>query len=86
MEGHFIPFFPQTANTGSFTPSTAKGTELASAPPSVRLVNPKATAEAIRLSDASPQPVVTLQREADRVTRIRIQCACGEVIDLDCLY
>lgn len=31
-------------------------------------------------------PVVTLQREGDRVTGIRITCRCGEVIDLACDY
>ena len=31
-------------------------------------------------------PVVTLRREGDRVTGIRVQCACGEVIELDCVY
>jgi len=32
------------------------------------------------------RPVVTLLREGDQVTRIRIQCACGELIELECLY
>ena len=31
-------------------------------------------------------PVVTLQREGDRVTGIRVQCTCGEVIELNCVY
>ena len=32
------------------------------------------------------QPIVTLHQEDGRVTRIRVQCACGQVIDLDCVY
>lgn len=31
-------------------------------------------------------PTVTLQREGERVTHIRIQCACGQVIELECGY
>ncbi len=32
------------------------------------------------------KPVVTLQRDGDRVTHIRVQCACGQVIELECAY
>jgi hypothetical protein len=29
---------------------------------------------------------VTLQRDGDRVTGIHVQCSCGQVIDLACVY
>jgi hypothetical protein len=32
------------------------------------------------------QPQVSLQREGNRVTGIRVQCSCGEVIELACAY
>lgn len=32
------------------------------------------------------RPVVTLRREGDQLTGIRIECTCGKVIELDCLY
>ena len=32
------------------------------------------------------EPRVTLQREADSITGIHIQCSCGQVIDLKCAY
>jgi hypothetical protein len=32
------------------------------------------------------EPRVSLQREGDRVTGIHIQCSCGQVIDLACVY
>jgi hypothetical protein len=35
---------------------------------------------------AGTKPNVTLQRVGDRVKQIRIQCVCGQVIELDCLY
>ena len=34
----------------------------------------------------SGQPVITLQRNADRVTGLRIECSCGQVIELACDY
>ncbi len=32
------------------------------------------------------EPRISLQREGDRVNGIRIQCTCGQVIDLACVY
>ena len=32
------------------------------------------------------KPVVTLKRNGDQVTHIHIQCACGEVVELECAY
>jgi len=33
-----------------------------------------------------PPPKVTLQRQGDVVSGIRIQCGCGQVIELSCHY
>ena len=35
---------------------------------------------------ALSQPVVTLQREGEKVIGIRIACICGQVIELACAY
>ena len=32
------------------------------------------------------QSQVSLVRDGDRITGIRVQCACGEVIELQCVY
>jgi hypothetical protein len=41
----------------------------------------------IRSASSDPaQPVVSVQREGDRVTSIRIQCTCGQLIELACDY
>jgi len=32
------------------------------------------------------EPRVTLQRDGGRVSAIRIQCSCGQVIELTCAY
>jgi len=37
-------------------------------------------------TDCETKPVVTLQRTGDLVTGIRVQCGCGQVIDLACVY
>jgi hypothetical protein len=34
----------------------------------------------------APQPVITVKKDKDRVTRISIKCGCGQVIELDCQY
>lgn len=32
------------------------------------------------------QPHVSLERDGDRVTHIRVHCSCGQVMDLACVY
>jgi hypothetical protein len=32
------------------------------------------------------EPQVAVQRDGGRVTHLRIQCTCGQVMDLACLY
>ena len=32
------------------------------------------------------QPVISIEKEGDRVARIKIQCSCGQYIELDCVY
>jgi hypothetical protein len=36
--------------------------------------------------EACSKPVVTLKRDGDIVSGIRIQCRCGQVVDLSCVY
>lgn len=53
----------------------------------------QSVAAAVIPSVASPaahathgEPKVTLQRDGNRVTGIHIQCACGQVMELSCVY
>jgi hypothetical protein len=32
------------------------------------------------------EPRVTVQRDGDRVTHLRIQCTCGQIMELACVY
>ena len=45
-----------------------------------------APASAAAASRPPCEPRVSLLREDDRVTGIHIQCSCGQVIDLACVY
>jgi hypothetical protein len=35
---------------------------------------------------ACAKPTITLQRTGEIVSGIRVQCGCGEVIELNCVY
>jgi len=35
---------------------------------------------------AGCEPKVNLQRNGDRVTGIQVQCSCGQVLELSCVY
>lgn len=37
-------------------------------------------------SNAHGEPSVTFERDGDRVTRIKVQCPCGNVFELACDY
>ncbi len=45
-----------------------------------------APADSSRSPGTCSKPVVTLQRKGDNVSGIRIQCGCGNVIELTCLH
>jgi hypothetical protein len=53
----------------------------------LRELNPSiANASKTRPNSSSCEPKVSLQREADQITGIHIECSCGQVIDLKCSY
>jgi hypothetical protein len=37
-------------------------------------------------TDTCSEPIITLQRNGDIVSAIRIECGCGRVFELNCLY
>ncbi len=61
----------QAEHTQSFRPLTAEA--------------PSAASHAA-LGSKNCEPRVSIQREGDQVTGIRIHCGCGQVIDLACIY
>jgi hypothetical protein len=52
----------------------------------LELESPAAPAAPTVPHTKSCDPRVSIQREGDLVTGIRIQCSCGQVIDLACVY
>ena len=32
------------------------------------------------------EPKVTLEKDGDQVTQIKVQCGCGHIIELNCVY
>ena len=45
-----------------------------------------AGAEPVALRARTCEPRVSVQRDGDRITGIRVQCSCGQVLDLACAY
>lgn len=76
--GFRVKVVPAPGATPAFTPL---------APPSSSAA-PSAPGHAHGHAEGAPaaEPVLTVRRDGNRVTGIRIQCGCGQVIDLTCLY
>ena len=78
-----LPSLPSTAGPRRELDSaavTAAFVALASSP------TPAAAAAACAHTPAqSPaKPTLTLQRDGDRVTHVRVECTCGQVFELEC--
>jgi hypothetical protein len=47
---------------------------------------PVALVQALRPAAAACEPRVTVEREGDFVSAIRVHCTCGQTIELACVY
>ena len=84
----FVPFDPLPPS-GQKSDGTAPGLKVVpkgEADPSFSPLQPPASAHVHTAAGAARKPVVTLQREGERITGIRVECACGQVIELACSY
>ena len=90
MSTAFVPFSAQSISNGPAKNGfqQLKATPVSSAVPMVAkessVAVPPAAAAMVPHQHAAPQ--VTLQREGDKVTGIRVDCGCGQVMLLDCVY
>jgi len=83
-----------TAHTESFVPLTAVPASPEQREFRVTVTNSGKSADSFHTLDAPTtaagkkncEPRVTVQREGDRVTHLRVQCSCGQVLDLACVY
>ena len=84
----FVPFDP-VPGSGARTPGAFGGLKvvpMAEAGPGFTPLATSAFAHTHAASMGTGKPVVTLQREGERVTGIRIECVCGQIIELACSY
>lgn len=87
--------------TESFVPLTATPAEAGRTDYRVQVLSqsgPTPAFEALAARPATPanpeittnlstcEPRISVQREGDRVVSIRVQCSCGQVMDLACVY
>ena len=94
MSDPFVPLSSQGAQTaGAAAPGFRLKVVARAKEPftPVVLENPSAAPATMQTSPvfgscAAAQPVITLQRDGDRVTRIQIKCSCGQVLELNCVY
>ena len=84
MSDVFTPLTPASlASGGAFSAASLAGSfKPLPSPASISAAN-QATAAA---SGCAAKPTVTLQRKDNVVTSIRVQCACGQVLDINCQY
>lgn len=80
----FIPFVPTRAPSARPAEgATLKVLPEAPSPPDFKSFDQAGLAPD-RAAGGAPQPKVTLQRTGDKVTGIRIECLCGQIIELAC--
>lgn len=89
----FVPFTPQAQHKAVSETSSASSTEAvpfsaftSSQPPSVAAPRAEAPASAPVATPCHAEPQITLERDQDRITQIRINCPCGQVIQIACGY
>ena len=84
----FVPFDP-VPGSGAKIPGAFGGLKvvpIAEAGPAFAPLQTSSSVHAHAAAAGSGKPVVTLQRDGDRVTAIRIECVCGQIIELACSY
>jgi hypothetical protein len=87
MSDKFIPFAPAPSASAD-TPFAAfplKVLSQVSAKPAFEPQKPLASVPTSNPENCA-QPKVSLQRNGDVITGIRIECSCGDVINLSCVY
>jgi hypothetical protein len=76
MPADFVPFIPAASSVprqavaGSFAPMNLKGPHDSPA----------------NACTPGGQLKVELKRDGERITQIRLQCRCGDLIEIDCEY
>ena len=85
MPSPFVPFLksqPRAASERVATDSAATSAAFTA----LAAGGAKEIAACAHAPSTAEKATVTLEKDGERVTRIRIACRCGEVIELDCEY
>ena len=82
MSTTFVPFVASTADIAS-SPAGSRP-KIVTEPEAARAFRPIAERAAQNAGQTEGEPKVSLERDGDRVTRIKIECSCGHLIELDC--
>jgi hypothetical protein len=80
----FVPLTPRTLSANERPDLRVTVVSKANAQ-SFATVEPKGSLPSMPQAAAN-EPRVALQHEGDRVSVIRIQCACGRTVELGCVY
>lgn len=80
-----VPASPLPAARPAPAPNLAPA-PAAAAPASLPAFRPVCTPTAHAGQPVLGEPKITLERDGDRVTKIKVQCVCGHIVELSCLY
>ncbi len=87
MSADFVPLVAcpsASPSTADFRVKIVPNSQQAA--PFIAVRPPGARSSESPCAGAGAEPTMTLQRDGDRITSVRIQCACGQVIELACVY
>lgn len=85
MSDAFVPFAKSRSKPGA-SGESFRLTIIPQAQQATQFQPVSAAAAAAGGKPGTKEPQVTLEREGDRITRIKIQCPCGQVMELNCTY
>jgi hypothetical protein len=82
MPGDFIPLFPsaRSSHAPSFSSVATAG------PASSNTAFATKAASVATAGHVHRQVSIEIKRDGERISQVRIQCRCGELIELDCEY
>jgi hypothetical protein len=85
MKKDFVPFF--AAAPDGARPKTETQTAVVDGNAAMAFQPlSRASAHPLTGPNTHGEPTVTFERDGDRVTRIKVQCPCGNVFELACDY
>jgi hypothetical protein len=87
MPDTFVPFASAVKSDPSVFTALKPKTHIPEPPRSEKTaVTPAQASSGATPGNCPGKPIVTLQRNGGAISGIRVQCGCGQVIDLNCVY